>query len=563
MKSIKSKLILYILLITTIPVIAFLVYSFVFVSSDVIASEVDTNETKLEWATQYIDLVNEQIDDIVYSIHVKESLLSQVDNAFTDSNEIEQLIKDVLYTNSNLLARVEVLSANSYRSVSFDYENGFKTEILEYNDYFFEVSNEPMGIEYINYNNDIYIVHTINDFETQALLGVIVLKLNSAVKEKLDDIFGNDVEYAVFSDKSTIYNDSDFDITLLDKYTNEINYGIKNVELGDTMSWINKTSRTELYIVSLVDTDIINQYSNNLVLMGIIIVGLSIVVAVPIAILLSSNITKPIIDLTEHMKKSNLKQIENISNNYDEIAILENGYNNMVSEITLLISEKYQQEISRQQAQLKALQAQINPHFLANTFQLIGGMAMSHNAPDIYDATIKMSNLIRYAMKLNNDTTTLEEEILYMKDYLDIQKLRFGDNLVFDTKISTDVKGIKIPKLTIQPIIENSFKHGLKKQRGVWNISIKSKVTDEVYIYITDNGKGISEDKLELINSQFVYQDDYLNKDYNSELSSIGLANIDSRIKLLFGRHYGLKLSNNANTGVTVCIKLPKGDKIK
>jgi two-component system sensor histidine kinase YesM len=233
----------------------------------------------------------------------------------------------------------------------------------------------------------------------------------------------------------------------------------------------------------------------------------------------------------------------------------------MINEINTLITEKYRNKIERQSIQLKALQAQINPHFLSNTFQLIGGMALSHGANDLYDATIKMSNLVRYSMRIDQEAVAIEQELQHVKEYLDIQKLRFDDQLDFIVDIDANVLAMKVPKFTFQPILENSFKYGLKKVERTWQMSITGSIDDAVHIHIKDNGIGMSADKIETINKRFSTNNMDFEESEKTDKISVGLMNIDSRIKLLYGPHYGLHISQNSDNGITVSITIPKGVK--
>ncbi len=545
------------LLITIIPLIAFLVYSLVFVSSEIVESEVDSNETKILWASQYLDSVNDQLEDIVYSMHVDENLLSNVDQANVDALDIEDFLRNSLYANANLISKIVIYSSNTSRSVSIDFENGFNTKLLNYDDPLLENGTIPVGIKYHEFEDSLYITHTINEFSNQDTLGIIVIKLNNNVVNELITIFGYDSDFMLLNDSTRIYGDIGTDTNLFYESIVEGNKNVITMETKDEMVWIKRISNQELYIISMVELDVVHSVNQGIIGIGLVIVSISLAVTIPTSILFSNRLSSPIIKLVDHMKTSGYATIEATSSSYNEIKRLEDSYNQMIEEINALILERYQNIIDRQNAQLKALQAQINPHFLSNTFQLIGGMALSVDAEHIYDATIKMSNLVRYSMNLNQDYTTLNDELTHIEDYLSIQKMRFGDNLDFNIEISKNLNNVKIPKFTLQPIIENTFKHGLKKLNSRWQITVYSKVEDDILILIKDNGKGINTTKLEKINNMFKIRDNYLQIQDEEYFSGIGLTNIDSRIKLLYGNQYGLQLRNNEEGGVIVAIKLP------
>lgn len=240
MKSIKSRLLFYMLLITIIPLIAFLVYSLVFVSSEIVESEVDSNETKILWASQYLESVNDQLRDIVYSIHVEDSLLQKVDESNIDSLDIEDLLRSSLYANANLISQIEVYSSNSSRSVSIDFENGFNTSSVNYDDPLLLFGTNPVGVGFHNYDGDIYAIHSINEFNGQDTLGTIIIKLNNNVVDELSKIFGEDSSFLLMNHNTVVYGDSELDTTVLHEKIQEGTHNVITMEIESQKVWINQ-----------------------------------------------------------------------------------------------------------------------------------------------------------------------------------------------------------------------------------------------------------------------------------------------------------------------------------
>jgi two-component system sensor histidine kinase YesM len=555
MNSIRSRLISYILITTIVPVAAFLLYTLFFVSTELRDTELNARTMEISWSKQYLEQVTDQLDDIVYSIHLEDQLLDLVDQSASEYSDIEDIVRSSVYNNSNIISKVTIVSTNSYRGVSFDYENGFVSKIYSYDNLFVNLDDETHGLTFIKNGDDITVVHTINDFETQQLQGVILLRLSEAPRNELTSILGSNSNYIVYTTSGElITNGLDTTVSLV-----EINDETSNLqELHGEYIWTRQIGNYDLYISSLVPIREVNAISRNMILVGVTTILVAFVVATIISIMFINNVTSPIITLVSHMKKSDLEPYSSNRNSYSEITELETTYNNMISEINTLITEKYRNEIERQKIQLKALQAQINPHFLSNTFQLIGGMAMNIGAEDIYDATIKMSQLVRYSMRIDQEAVSLEQELSHIHGYLDIQKLRFSDRLTFSVDMTDKIRTIKLPKFTFQPILENSFKYGLKKVERPWEIHIDCIVNDTIIIRIKDNGIGMEKDKMARLNQQF----DQNNMDFENhgmtDKPSIGLINIDSRIKLLYGTDYGLHIVSNLPNGVIVEIRLPK-----
>lgn len=557
MRSIKSRLVFYMLLITIIPIIALLIYSLVFVNRDVIETEIEANKTKISWAAQYLESVGDQLTDVLYSIHIEDSLLLKVDLSNIESTSIEDILRKSLYSNANLISQIKVYSNNSNRVASFDFENGYNSAVSDFSEPLLEYSNHPTGIDYYEFNGDIFVYQTINDFDNQGLNGMIVMKLNDNILKELSGIFGSETDIVLSNREGIIFTEDGKISSIINNNLPQIGTSIYQMTTFDKMIWIKQVSNQNFYVSSVVDKSLVQGVNNNIIIIGLIIILISLATSIPTSIVLSNRITSPIIRLVNHMRDFNFSTVKDETKIYNEINLLERSYNQMIQEVNSLIKERYKNRIDKQDAELKALHAQINPHFLANTFQLIGGMAMTANVENIYDATIKMSSLVRYSMQFNQETVTLNEEISHMNDYLSIQKLRFGENLELNIDVSDELLHIKMPKFTLQPILENTFKHGLRNVDGKWEISIKSEIDHNIRIIIEDNGKGLRPSKLERINNQFKVRDNYLQNHDEDNLSGIGLTNIDSRIKLLFGNEYGLKLVNNGNKGVATVITLP------
>ncbi|MCF8009612.1 MAG: histidine kinase [Halanaerobiales bacterium] len=559
MRSIKSRLLFYIFLITIIPVTAFFIYTLVFVSSEQIESETDQNKTKLSWSTQYLNSVSDQLSDIVYSIQIQDDLLTKVEQSYAESDEIESILKDFLYANANLIRNIQIVSFRTNRSVEIDYESGFRSDALSSVDPIIQLTTDPIGFDYTMINQTLMVAHTINDFATQENLGLILIEVSDNVEDEITDIFGSDVGYALLTkDNRLLLNNTDLNNEQIQTNLSSLTPSttITETEFEGKVAWGKSVPSSNLMLVSMIERTELRQVNNRLIQIGIVIIAISLLTTIPTAIFFSNRITSPITKLVDHMKDFEFTTPKQTYPKYDELNLLEESYNHMIKEVSTLIKEQFQYKLDRQDAQLKALQAQINPHFLSNTFQLIGGIALSIDAEDIYDATIKMSHLVRYSAHFEQNNATLKEELTHINDYLAIQKLRFGDRLKLTIDVKDKYNTIKLPKFTLQPLIENAFQHGLKTVSGQWRITIHCQEDDGLKLIIKDNGTGIYEDQLNAINAQFWTEENSL-KALKERKDSIGLVNIDSRIKLLYGNNYGLSLVSDT-TGLSVIITLPK-----
>lgn len=234
-----------------------------------------------------------------------------------------------------------------------------------------------------------------------------------------------------------------------------------------------------------------------------------------------------------------------------EIAVL---FNKMVMNIQLLIQEKYNANVLRKQAELDSLYSQINPHFLYNTLNSIKMVIDSNNKKTASSMLLNLSDFLRYTLKNEKTNVCLFEEIEHVKNYMSIQKERYEDKFQIKYEIAQDTIYAQLPWLTLQPLLENSMQHGIELQKEKGEIRITTKrVGNNFIIYVYDNGIGIPEKKLVLINETLSKSNDEI----ESIHESIGIYNVNSRIKLHFGNKFGLTISSVESENTIVKITLP------
>lgn len=311
----------------------------------------------------------------------------------------------------------------------------------------------------------------------------------------------------------------------------------------------------------LKNSDLILAYASNyssiskdtkMMATSILIVGcISLLVAILFIFALTRWLTAPITRLTAHMKKFETDHervpIEITSN--DEIGELCESYNAMLQTIDSLIDDVKSLYKKQKLFELKALQAQINPHFLYNTLDSIHWMARSHHATDISKMVSALGTFFRHSLNKGNEYTTIENELKQIMSYTEIQKIRFEDKFTVNYDIDETLLKCTIIKLTIQPLVENSILHGFEEieEGGVINIKAFSK-DDYIFIEVSDNGCGTDTDALnDAIQSDI---------DYNEPIEKFGLTNVNLRLKLYFDDTCGLSFTTNEEGGVTAVIKI-------
>lgn len=232
----------------------------------------------------------------------------------------------------------------------------------------------------------------------------------------------------------------------------------------------------------------------------------------------------------------------------DEFGIIAHAYNDMLIDIKNLIESNKQEVALRMQSEIKQLEAQFNPHFLFNTLETIRIMIkLDKNIAS--NIIINLSSLLRYGINNEIHLVKLKDDIEYINNYLEILKYRFGEKLQFNIDIEDKLLECIVPKLILQPIIENAIKYGFEK-RSILNIKVTAYSEQEkLYILIKDSGFGISKERMNYLNK-------LLNKD-NNDTGSIGLYNVHKRVKLLYGKEYGVRISSEEEKGTLVKVILP------
>ena len=236
-------------------------------------------------------------------------------------------------------------------------------------------------------------------------------------------------------------------------------------------------------------------------------------------------------------------------------------------ELYYLISEKVNEEMYsknlKMEAELHALQNQINPHFLYNTLEVIRGRALVQNAQDIADMTEALATIFRYNINRPGDVATLQEEIDNVRNYMLIQNCRFGDRFRFETEIEDVEDGILthvLPVLTQQPLVENAIYHGINERIGGGRIRLKAYLTQrDLLIIISDNGKGMDDVTLQEIHRKLVGASEGLPVEKKTGRGTgIALTNVNQRIKFYFGKEYGLDVKSTLGIGTTITITIPR-----
>jgi len=303
------------------------------------------------------------------------------------------------------------------------------------------------------------------------------------------------------------------------------------------------------YLVSIIPLDIILEEPLKMQNLALSIIFITAVLSISLIFIFSRTMSKRVKLLNQGVKEISQGNWDfNIPvEGNDEIGELTDNIENMAQNIKKLIEEVYLSNLREKETKLKLLTSQLNPHFLFNTLQTIHLMAITGGQKEIADISIKLGNLLRKSIELE-DLIKLETEISLIRDYLEIQKYRF-DQISYNINISGNISDVYVLPFLLQPVVENSIIHGLqeKSYSGFIEISVDVREKD-LTIVVEDNGVGMDEQTLQMINS-CNYADAFQEK--------TGIKNTVERIKLFYGENYGLKIQSKKEKGTRVEIFLP------
>lgn len=300
-------------------------------------------------------------------------------------------------------------------------------------------------------------------------------------------------------------------------------------------------------------TDTLNkQVQEFIFLCSIIIVVLVIAVSVT-TWLIASGIRRPIQELygaTVKVAEGDFDARADVSSK-DEIEVLAKGFNNMAENMQALVDEIKEDEAKLRRVDLRLLQEQINPHFLYNTLDTIVWLIEGNETEKAEEMVVTLSNFFRLVLSKGKEFITIREEEQHIGSYLAIQEMRYHDIMEYDIRIDKVLYDYQIPKLTLQPLVENALYHGLKYKRAKGYIHINGEKTGDVIVLtVRDNGVGMDEEELEVLRKE-------IERPCKETEKGFGMANVNERIHMYFGQEYGMTIHSQKGKGTIVEITIP------
>lgn len=471
-----------------------------------------------------------------------------------DSNSYIDYIALIKFNGPEVVYAGEIWTNSDFRNeILKDYNSAIETEY----------SNCKVSMVKKVFYPDQYVLNIyqpVNDkYDSNKQTGFLVIGIGEKnIKEFYSNLDKKLMVQAYLTDKDgTIISNQDKSlIGTKSLYTDVLKEKRGQQKIGDKMIVYEKLTNWDWYMVEEVPMISLLQDTNAVIFVIIILVlGAGIFISLA-CYKLSKNLYKPMEALIRKMREVSMGNLEvRMDKEYkgNDFKQLANGFNIMIEEINILMYRIKKEQDEIKQIELNRLQSQITPHFLYNTLECIHWQALSDGNKDVSRMVKALANYYRLCLSKGKDIIPLSQELANIDDYLIIQNMRYSDIVQCEVNIDEQFSNVFIPKMTLQPLIENCIYHGIRvKDRYKGNIFINvNEVDDKIIISVTDNGVGMEQEQIDKINNSIAIFD---------EKTGYGLRNVHKRIEILFGHGYGLYYRKNEYGGITVDILLPKGE---
>ena len=414
-------------------------------------------------------------------------------------------------------------------------------------------SNNNRGTAQWKYFKDtpdsIYIVKNVIDYDTLKKSAIICLQIDRSYFHMLET--NNDLSIMVCdNDGDLLYNSDDI---------NSIVDDIKTGRNDEYIELYEQLSKKKWVLTGLISRQQALQNLWYLIFSLIFIEAILVFVSFFIADYVSENMTLNIKKLTHNMKliEQGKKAEMILAKSTDETAYLVNAFNDMNNRLNEAIDELTIKQTQKEKAEYNDLIAQINPHFLYNSLESINAMAKLNDQKEIVDAIGNLSRLLRICLSETSEEITVKKELNYITQYLSLERLITGGQVDWEIDAGDNLENCLVPKLILQPVVENCIVHGFQGYCGDAIIIIVVRMTkDRLIMEVSDNGNGMSQKYAdEILESKEVWKEE-------SDRRHIGIKSIQQRIRYLYGNEYGISIVTGHGEGTTVKLILPvrKGD---
>ncbi|QMV43187.1 sensor histidine kinase [Cohnella cholangitidis] len=424
--------------------------------------------------------------------------------------------------------------------------------------------------------NVITIMATVKQQITHEVVGFIVIDLDDSVVERFSSnvkigktglfYVADDKGVPIFTPSAPAESESPFRPVNLSERAGMPRDSFVDSTANPSQFVVFATSQaTGWKIVGSAPLEEIVEDANRIRQLIIVSVVLSIVFTITLYFFITSRLTRPIQLLKSKMRQaaSGYLDAKVKPSGQDEIADLGTSFNTMIEKIKMLLEQSIREQEHIQKAELRTLQAQINPHFLYNTLDSIVWMAEAGKNEQVIQLVQALSRFFRISLNKGRDWISIKIELDHVQNYLIIQKMRYRDILDYEVNVSPELQVYPILKMTLQPLVENALYHGIKNKRGKGLIRIGAYVdqVQDIVLFVEDNGIGMNSERLDAVRAQLDQPREMLPDEADIEdgkNGGFGLQNVHQRLRLYFGERYGLRIDSEEHKGTCIYVRIPK-----
>ena len=564
--SISKRIVILILLVSVLPILLVGSFGYLQARSAIYRTAADYNQKLVDIIKQNITLRLQEFvnlsDELILNTTVRNALESYEDMNSTQKYwTVQNIYSEVRskYTRIADICDIRIVTVNNLPiySTGFLYLNS-EQDLLNYHR--ISQSEDPLLWYTTQYDDMPYIVlsRKITNLSTRDVLGYIIIHINADVLDELYSRFNLDNSaYIVLLDSfgSTLPGTgtltAEQEKTFSDILTLEKTDDIQQYE-GSSEDFIYYSAMEELglTLVTSIPNRVLTAPIQNMFGAILLFLLVCILLSIIVSRYIWKSITGPLTKLVAYIKDtSELKFDTDFSDNSrDELGFMAQSYNNIVKIMKNMVTQIEQEQEDKRKAEIRLLQAQINPHFLFNTLDSLRFTAMMSRADTVSEGLSSLSHILRNSIIDDNSYITVSDEIRCIEDYIVIQKIRYGEFIELHKQIEPGTDDCLIMKFLLQPIVENSIIHGMQKKETL-DITIQTeRKDDQIEIIISDNGSGFD-------------MDEKIDKETNiiksSKMSGIGLENVKQRLELEFRTEQSFTIHSEKGVGTTVTIRYP------
>jgi two-component system sensor histidine kinase YesM len=548
-KSLFAKLMVGVLIATVIPYTMSNVISYITTTKSVEHQFIELNQNSMERSMGDLKRYLHDLNRISVSLYYDETLMSYLrmrELLPIQTLYIDRQVGNLYYQRPEFQAVSFTTSSPQQRFTKLDFSRiGVPSSDISI------INGEIKGYEeyevgYVGEERVFVLNRMIVDYPSSKLLGLLSLYVGLSDMKTLIRSLSDPSEDRVFlyiNDQDLLYSseyDTDFvlpknhseNYLLSDRgfYSGEL-YGQKGIFVYVKEHYLD----LPITLIKFLPSASINESANQTLSRSLLIQSIAIVFVLILAAVLSYLMITPVKRLLHNITRVEIGNFElnRTSNRSDELGVLENRFQSMVEKLDELMNREYRNRLELTSAQLKMLQAQINPHFLYNALQSIGTLALRHNAEDVSDKIAELGAIMRYNMDLKKEIVTVKSEVDHIEQYLSLQTGRFKSRLSYTLNCSKDALEVRVPKMILQPLVENCIIHGIEKGTGSGTLHISIEMNPELCIRVIDNGRGIEAAVRENLISK--YSEFQI---HSGQEGGIGLINVLHRMRLFFGQGF-------------------------